>query len=91
MTVPDAVRAGFVRWRSPNWRFPNCYIRLDAGPLNADGERTVGPMAHLFSPDEQRLIGVETPQSFYWPGHGATLLEGMEPYTGPIAAEDTEP
>lgn len=87
MTLAEAVAAGISRWRMPNWHYPNAYVRIDIIE-KPDRSRTRGPWAHLFSPDEQKAIGVETPQSYIIMEGG---IDDMEPYTGPIADEDDAP
>jgi hypothetical protein len=85
MTLKEAAEKGIARLRLPHWAFSNAYVRQDLMP-DGHGGWLVGPWLNLFSPDEQKAIGVETPQ--------ATLRLGeidnheFVEYTGPLAPQD---
>jgi hypothetical protein len=81
MTLTEAAKRGIARLRRPHWSFQNAYVRQDL----IDG--MVGPWLHLFSPDEQRIIGVDTPQTILRLGEIDT--DDFEEYTGPLAPQDS--
>jgi hypothetical protein len=83
MTLQEAAQKGIARLRLPHWSFKNAYVRQDILPSGL-----VGPWLHLFSPDEQKAIGVETPQTFL--RLGSFDEARFEEYTGPLAPQDID-
>lgn len=83
MTLNEATVRGIARLRQPRWGFKNAYVRLD---LIKHGDSWLhGPWLHYYSPDEQKVIGVETPQTVLCIGD---TTSDYEEYTGPLAPQD---
>jgi len=89
MNLDEAARQGILRVRKDVWAFADAYLRQDLLP---NGGR--GPWVHLFSRQEQEIIGEPTPQSILVPSEfGRRILDPRDddyvPYTGPLDEADT--
>lgn len=80
----------YIRCRDPNWASPQAYIRLSV--LLHNGQRTLGPWAHLFDRVTQEAIGEPTPQAtltFMPPfNREAFFSQEYDPWAGDLDHED---
>lgn len=81
---------GFVRCRDAKWANPDAYLRLAV--LVIDGQRNIGPWAHLYDRATQEAIGEPTPQAFVTfmaPFNmSAFLTQDYDPWTGALDPAD---